>query len=653
MCHTGLRSEARRPLPGSIFNFAFAQDLHRKAVTSDRAAAALLCSLASRCRWISVRRVPCRLAGLASAAVVSARLTAAPASRMRGIVTRVICADLAVPRVDLTRATMRLNEPVTNDEYVLPDGEVIITRTDVHGRITYANQAFLTSSEFPLHECMGQPQNLVRHPDIPQAAFADLWRTIRGGKAWTGILKNRRKNGGFYWVRANVTPMFEGERTVGYMSVRVKPTAQEIAAADTLYRDMRQGRMPHIRFREGEIVDVRWMGRIKSALHLPLVGGTWLVLGIIMALFATMLGLHVAQVPVHSPIMWGAALLGILTAIFNAVYVTRGLAAPMRMASDVAVRIIGGEINREFPDSGDLDTRRLMRLLNQMNAKLLGVVKDTRIGVDEVSSGVKHIVEANEELSGRTNAHAAGLEETASSMEEMTAAVKQNADNAAQANQLTVRASEVTQRGQEVVREVVQTMSSIAATSRKIADILGLIDSIAFQTNLLALNAAVEAARAGDQGRGFAVVAQEVRALALRSATSAGEIRELINESLVRVENGTDLVAEAGATMDEVVSSVKHVADIMGEIMSSSREQSAGIEQINQAVADMDQITQEDAAMAQRVIGIAGTLRQQSNRVLEAINAFSHQVQAQDANVVAIRRAAPPSRAAGRLRRSA
>lgn len=548
---------------------------------------------------------------------------------------------------------MRLNEPITNDEYVLPDGDVIITRTDVHGRITYANQAFLASSGFPLDECVGQPQNMVRHPDMPRAAFADLWRTIRSGKAWTGMIKNRRKDGGFYWVRANITPMFEGERTVGYMSVRVKPSAQEIAAADALYRDMRQGRVPHLQFREGDIVDTRWIGRIKSVLQLPLIGGTWLVLGAIVALFVVMLGLHIAQVPVHSPMVWTVALLGISTAIFNAIYVTRKLALPMRTAGDIAVRIIGGEINREFPDSDDLDTRRLMRLLNQMNAKLLGVVKDTRLGIDEVSSGVAHIVEANEELSGRTNAHAAGLEETASSMEEMTATVKQNADNAAQANDLTARASQVTQRGQEVVREVVETMSSIATTSRKIADILGLIDSIAFQTNLLALNAAVEAARAGDQGRGFAVVAQEVRALALRSANSAGEIRELINESLMCVENGTHLVAEAGATMDEVVTSVKHVADIMGEIMSSSREQSAGIEQINQAVTDMDQITQEDAAMAQRVIGIAGTLRWQSNRVLEAINAFSHQVQSQRANVVSIRSATPSPRTADRLRRSA
>jgi len=549
---------------------------------------------------------------------------------------------------------MRLNEPVTNDEYVLPDDEVIITRTDVGGRITYANQAFLTSSGFSLDECMGQPQNLVRHPDIPRAAFADLWRTIRGGKAWTGIIKNRRKSGGFYWVRANVTPILESERIVGYMSVRVRPLAQEIAAADALYRDMRQGRVPHIRLREGEVVDMRWIGRIKTALRLPLIGGTWLVLGAIMALFVAMLGLHVAQVPVHSPIVWGVALLGILTAIFNAAYVTRRLAAPMRLAGEVAVRIIGGEINREFPDSGDLDTRRLMRLLNQMNAKLLGVIKDTRLGVDEVRSGVEEIVNANEELSGRTNAHAAGLEETASSMEEMTATVRQNADNAAQANQLTARASQVTQRGQEAVSEVVQTMSGIAIASRKIADILGLIDSIAFQTNLLALNAAVEAARAGDQGRGFAVVAQEVRALALRSANSAKDIRELINESLMRVENGTQLVAEAGATMDEVVSSVKHVADIMGEIMSSSREQSAGIDQINQAVTNMDQITQEDAAMAQRVIGIAGTLRQQSNRVLEAISAFGlQQTHSREANIVAIRPAAPLRPTNRRLRRSA
>ncbi len=517
---------------------------------------------------------------------------------------------------------MRINEPVTQQEYVLPENEVIITRTDVGGRITYANQAFLSSSGFTLQECMGQPQNIVRHPDMPPAAFEDLWRTIRSGQAWTGIVKNRRKDGGFYWVRANVAPIRVDGRITGYMSVRVKPQAGEVAKAAALYRAMREGRARHLALREGELVDKRWIGRVFAASRLQLITGTWLFLGTIASLFAALLALPLFGVAVTPALTGALALSGIGLCAINALYVSRHVALPLRRGAQTAVRIIGGEINCEFEHSEDRDTGRLLRLLNQMNAKLMGVLKDTRLGIDQVRAAADEIVDANQELSGRTSTHAASLEETAASMEELTATVKQNADSALQANQLTMKASEVTRRGQQVVQDVVQTMRGIDVASRRIADILEVVDSMAFQTNLLALNAAVEAARAGDQGRGFAVVAQEVRALALRSASSAKEIRDLINESLARVEEGSQLVAEAGSTMEEVVTSVKHVADIMGEIMSSTREQSAGIDQVNMAITQMDQITQEDAAMAQRVIGIAATLRTQSERVLQAISAF-------------------------------
>lgn len=522
---------------------------------------------------------------------------------------------------------MRINEPINNEEYVLPDGEVIITRTDSGGRITYANQAFLASSGFALEECLGQPQNLVRHPHMPREAFEDMWRTIRAGKAWTGIVKNRRKNGGFYWVRANVTPMLEGGRSVGYMSVRVKPTAREIAAADALYRNLREGRARHIRLRDGEVIDTRLRGRLRSLLQLPLAGGSWLILGCIAALFGTLLCSELLRASDTSAFACGLAGAGMVLALVNALYVSIRVATPLRKASDIAVRIIGGEVTCSFDETPDRDTRQLLRLLNQMNAKLLGVIRDTRGGIDDMLAGVEEIARANEDLSRRTSGHAAGLEETASSMEELTSTVRQNADSAAEANRLATQASRVTQRGCDVVHQVVDTMRDIAAASRRIGDILGIIDSIAFQTNLLALNAAVEAARAGDQGRGFAVVAQEVRALAQRSAASAKEIKDLIEDSLARVEVGTRLAGEAGDTMNGVVASVKHVTDIMGEMLSSSREQSRGIEQVNQAVAEMDHMTQQDAELAQRVIEIAGLLRQQSGRVLEAISAFSMQAE--------------------------
>jgi len=519
---------------------------------------------------------------------------------------------------------MRDNGPVSNDEYILPPGEVIITRTDTRGHIVYANQAFLDSSQFTIEECLGQPQNIVRHPDMPSAAFEDLWRTIRAGKAWTALVKNRRKHGGFYWVRANVTPMLEDGRIVGYMSVRVKPSAQEIAEAAALYQKMRLGKAANIRLREGEVVDTRIAGRLKSATRVSIATGSFLIsLGIVTAICAAAgLATWGGQ---YTGLAWLVAGAGSLLTMGNALYVARSVSRPLRDACDTAVRIIGGEVNSLFAPSSDHETNQLIRLMNQMNAKLIGVLKDTRMGIGEVIHGANQIAEANEELSTRASTHASGLEETAKSMTELTATVQENADNATQANQLTQRASQVTQRGRDVVQQVVGTMQDIAVASRRIADILSIIDSIAFQTNLLALNAAVEAARAGDQGRGFAVVAQEVRALAQRSSSASKEIKTLIDDSLRHVESGSRLAADAGTTMDEVVSSVQRVSDIMAEIMSASREQSAGIGQVNLAVTDMERLTQEDAALAQQVIEIAAALKLQSNRALEAISAFNLQ----------------------------
>ncbi len=542
---------------------------------------------------------------------------------------------------------MRINQPVTDEEYVLPDGEVIITRTDLDSRITYANQAFLSSSGFSLQECIGEPQNIVRHPDMPREAFADLWKTIRGGKPWTGIVKNRRKNGGYYWVRANVTPIVENGRTVGYMSVRVKPTAEEIDAAQALYEAMRAGRAKHLRLVEGEVVDTRFVARIITMLQPSLTARTIGVLGAIAASFVVVLvASRSSNRFAVEAIVPGAAMFGLLLSLLNARYVVRKVAAPIKKAAEIATQIVSGNVECAFQDSTDRDVRTMMRALNQMNAKLVGVLKDTRLSIDAVIQGTDYIERANAALCARTQSHASSLEETAASMEEMTASVKENADSARKASDMTERASEVTRKGRDVVQQVVVTMNDIALASRKMGDILGIIEGIAFQTNLLALNAAVEAARAGDLGRGFAVVAQEVRALAQRSSTAAREIKELIVDSLAKVESGTELASHAGETMKEVVASALRVTDLVSEIMAANSEQSSGIEQINQAVAEMDRMTQEDSVLADQLNEVARTLRFQSQRALDAISAFNLQTRAAEASVgedgtVASRRIVP------------
>jgi methyl-accepting chemotaxis protein len=287
----------------------------------------------------------------------------------------------------------------------------------------------------------------------------------------------------------------------------------------------------------------------------------------------------------------------------------------------------------------------LLRALGEMNGKLSGMVSEVRGSSDTINTASQEIAAGNADLSTRTESQASSLEETASSMEELTSTVRQNADNARQANQLVISASGVAGRGGSVVEQVVTTMNGIKDSSRKIADIIGVIDGIAFQTNILALNAAVEAARAGEQGRGFAVVATEVRNLAQRSAGAAKEIKTLIGDSVAQIDQGGALVDEAGKTMAEIVTSVRQVADIMAEITAASAEQSAGIEQVNMAITQMDQMTQQNAALVEQSSAAAESMQQQAGTLAQAMAVFKTGA----ASTPALQRPAPPRRERQRL----
>jgi methyl-accepting chemotaxis protein len=307
---------------------------------------------------------------------------------------------------------------------------------------------------------------------------------------------------------------------------------------------------------------------------------------------------------------------------FLAWRLTMGIVRPLGEAVSVAETVAAGDLGSRIDVQSRDETGQLMQALKEMNQSLARVVGEVRNGTDTIATASSQIASGNQDLSSRTEEQASSLEETAASMEELTSTVKQNADNARQANQLAVSASEVAVRGGNVISQVVDTMGSINASSRKIVDIIGVIDGIAFQTNILALNAAVEAARAGEQGRGFAVVASEVRNLAQRSAAAAKEIKKLIGDSVEKVEEGSKQVAEAGRTMDEIVDSVKRVTDIMGEITAASQEQTSGIEQINQAITQMDQVTQQNAALVEEAAAAAASLQEQAGSLTGAVSVF-------------------------------
>ncbi|MGO4396143.1 methyl-accepting chemotaxis protein [Variovorax sp. M-6] len=513
---------------------------------------------------------------------------------------------------------MRDNQPVTQREFDYPGDATLMSVTDTQSRISYANAAFIAVSGFKREEIVGQPHNMVRHPDMPSGAFADMWTTLKGGESWSALVKNRRKNGDHYWVRANATPVRRDGRLVGYMSVRTRPTRAEVEAAETLYRDLREGKARGRGFHKGLLVQtglftrmcslrtlsVRWRIRWGSLANVAMVVGTCAAAG---------LGTHALGI---------VAAAAVLASLVAALWLESQIASPLAAVLRAAQQAAEGAPERNVTLDRVDEIGMLLRAVNQSALNLRSLLDDVSEQARGVHAGATEIASGTNDVSARTEQNASSLQETAASMEQLGATVRQNADSARQANELALSASDIAIRGGEAVGQVVETMNGINESSRKIADIIGVIDGIAAQTNILALNAAVEAARAGEQGRGFAVVAAEVRSLAGRSAEAAKEIKKLIGASVERVEQGMVLVDQAGATMSDMVTSIRRVTVIVGEISTASVEQSAGVAQVGEAVSQMDQATQKNAALVEQSAAASENLKQQAQRLLDAVAAF-------------------------------
>ncbi|MCK9213150.1 MAG: methyl-accepting chemotaxis protein [Rhodoferax sp.] len=514
---------------------------------------------------------------------------------------------------------MRTKLPVTQREYQFPNNETLLSTTDTASHITYANAAFIRTSGYSADELIGQPHNLVRHPDMPVEAFADMWRSLKDGQSWTALVKNRRSDGDHYWVRANAAPMRRNGQLVGYLSVRTKPSRAEIEATEALYRRFREGRAAGLAFHCGLIVRtglMRWTSALQLLptawrVRLPL-----LLVGVAMGAALSQSGLG----GIALAAMGAAVAASLLLADW---FIEAQVTAPLGKILNVAQQVASGEAGESLNFNRCDEVGMIARAITQAGLNLQSLVADVYEQVSSVQAASQEIATSNQDLSGRTEQTASNLEETAAAMEQQTASVRQNSDTAQRASQLANATTQVAIKGGEAVANVVSTMVLISASSRKIADIIGVIDGIAFQTNILALNAAVEAARAGEQGRGFAVVASEVRSLAGRSATAAKEIKVLIDDSVEKVESGSRLVADAGQTMTEMVNQVKRVNDLIAEITVASKEQRIGISQVGQAVAQLDQMTQQNAAMVEQGSVAASKLSERAQRLVNAVKVFS------------------------------
>ena len=514
---------------------------------------------------------------------------------------------------------MRNNGPVTQREHLIAAGTTLVSTTDLQSHITYCNPAFVDASGYQRDELIGQPHNLIRHPDMPAEAFRDMWDTLKAGLPWTALVKNRRKDGDHYWVRANVTPVLENGRVNGYMSVRTTPSRDEVARAEALYTQMRQEAargLLSVSLHHGELQQRGAAAALAKIVH-PSLGAKIGAASVIGTLLSASLAHTLAG---YSPAagLGGALLLGGAVAWW-----TRHLAlTPLREAVAVARRMAAGDLSQTLNGDRQDEAGQLARSITQLNVNLQAIVGDVRREVEGITLASKEIALGNADLGSRTESQASSLQQTAASMEQITGTIRQTADIAHNAAALAKEAASVAERSGEAARGVADRMGEIRQSSQRIGDIIGTIEGISFQTNILALNAAVEAARAGDAGRGFAVVAAEVRALAQRTSTAAREIKVLIEDSSTKVEAGSKMAEATGDSTRQTQDAVQRVHTLINEISNAASEQSKGVGQVNEAVADLDNLTQQNAAMVEELAAAASSLNGQAEVVAQAVRIF-------------------------------
>ncbi len=492
---------------------------------------------------------------------------------------------------------MRINEPVTQRDMGMNNDCEIISTTNLKGALTSANEDFIRMSGYTWEELENKNHNIIRHPDVPPEAYAMLWDALKGGNPWMGLVKNRNKNGDHYWVDAFASPQYEDGKITGYQSVRVKPEKAWVDRAEALYAkvmskksadDKRRSKLDEVKLTRFPIsLTAKTALTVSSVFALVFMGLALAEqISLLFALAGFMIGSLVSSVVVYQ----------MLSGL-------RNLASQSeKIANDPLARYVYTGRNDEL---GQIEYVQIFQ-----NAKLRTAIGRVRESSSVLEHASDEIARGNLDLSSRTENQASSLEETASSMEEITSTVQQNAENAKQANQLVQETRKQAEKSGSVVSSTMRAMTDINESSKKIADITNVIDEIAFQTNLLALNAAVEAARAGEQGRGFAVVANEVRSLAGRSAESAKQIKDLISDSVSKVESGTQLVNQSADSLKMINESVKKISDIMGEISQSSQEQANGIDQINQAIMQIDEVTQQNGQLVEKITSSSSAMSQ-------------------------------------------
>ncbi len=509
---------------------------------------------------------------------------------------------------------MKINMPVTDVERRFDADEYIVSKTDLKGRITYINRPFLEISGFTEQELLGASHNIVRHPDMPPEAYQDLWRTLQRGKPWRGMVKNRCKNGDYYWVEANANPIWEDGKITGYMSLRTRPAADQVKAAEQIYARFRAGTARGLCIREGKVVPTGLRGKLAALGELSI--RTRLT-------FACMLtGLAILALG-GEPLLAlargngsvtdnGAAGLLAASALMTLGwlwwFLTRKVLQPLGQAVQACQVIAAGDVRLLKSDAYSSEVGQLMHAINTMAGNIASIVGDVRSAAGELASASEEINATVQHLSHASSQQASNVEEISASMEEMGTSIQNTAENTKVTDQFAAQAAAQATEGSAVVRQTVTAM-------KEIADKIGIIDDIAYQTNLLALNAAIEAARAGAAGRGFAVVATEVRALAERSQIAAQEIGNVAGGSV-------ELAERAGKLLEQMVPAITKTSSLVQEIADASSEQYSGVAQINTAMLQISQNTQGNAAGSEQLAATSQALNGQAENLQKLVGFF-------------------------------
>ena len=515
---------------------------------------------------------------------------------------------------------MRKNFPITELQTQVPENQYLISKTDLKGRITYVNPSFIEISGFSFKELIGQAHNIVRHPHSPPSIFADMWQQLKRGEQWQGVIKNRRKDGGYYWVHARIIPIIENGEHTGYASIRVRPSEQQIAQASQQYERFTQDPSS-----DRSITPSLWKQRLDNIKKLLFANNYRSHLLRVGSLLAATIGAASLQSLAPTAPAFNYSFIAVLTIVLLSYgwVVCRKMLQTLDQTTLIAQQIAIGNLNIHINHERTVfETRQLNFFLNHMRGCLQNVISDSSRSIYASQHVGRELYQSSQHLAERTDEQLHALTRTSQHATDLNQLVQQSVDHTQVANDLILSTQQAANQGGQDVQTVVQSMQDIHQSSNQIADITNLIEDIAFQTNILALNAAVESARAGEAGRGFAVVAAEVRSLAQRSSKAAGEIKDLIETSQQHVNRGVQQAQQAGNSMAQIVNAVDVVQQTIAQMTHSNHAQTQGIEQLQTALHNLENLSQQNHQMVATLHNSVSHLGGQNRQLQHAIAAL-------------------------------